>query len=334
MVAKTETFRGGLDDVRAFCTVVDLGTVTAAAASLRETKGSVSRRISRLERALGVRLMARTSRAVSPTAEGLAFYARAQESLTLLDEAAETARDARTVPAGHLRITTSIDFGIEVMPEIVASFRAAYPQITVEMLNTDARLDLAANRIDLALRLGSTEETGYRAVVLATLAVGLYAAPAYLQRRPAPADLAALHDHDLILARERFGASALALSDGRGRTEPLSVSPAIRVSDFASALRLTLAGAGIGHLPTLVAARAVAAGQLRRVLAPWASRGAALRAVTLAGRDLPARVRVFRDHASDALMVRDGAHEFVGLDVNTDDEQTTKIKNSTISKNR
>src|SRR6478735_1918623 len=247
MVARTETFRGGLDDVRAFCAVVDLGTVTAAAASLRETKGSVSRRISRLEAALGATLMARHPRAVSPTAEGLAFYAKAQASLTLLDEAAETARDARTVPAGHLRITTSIDFGIEVMPEIVASFREAYPQITVEMLNTDARLDLAANRIDLALRLGGAEETGYRALVLATLAVGLYAAPAYLLRRPAPSDLADLQDHDLILARERFGTAGLPLTDGQGRTESLVLSPAIRVSDFATAHRLTLAGAGIGH---------------------------------------------------------------------------------------
>ena len=305
MVAGTETFRGGLDDVRAFCAVVDLGTVTAAAASLRETKGSVSRRISRLERALGARLMARTSRAVSPTAEGLAFYAKAQESLTLLDEAAETARDARTVPAGHLRITTSIDFGIEVLPEIVTSFRAAYPQITVEMLNTDARLDLAANRIDLALRLGGAEETGYRALILATLAVGLYAAPSYLLRHPAPVDLADLHGHDLILARERFGTAALALTDGQGRTEPLSLSPAIRVSDFATAHRLTLAGAGIGHLPSLVAARAVAAGRIVRVLSPWATRGAHLRAVTLAGRELPARVEVFREHVRGALAARD-----------------------------
>ncbi|WP_426314039.1 LysR family transcriptional regulator [Methylobacterium fujisawaense] len=305
MVARTETFRGGLEDVRAFCAVVDLGTVTAAAASLQETKGSVSRRISRLEQALGARLMARTSRAVSPTAEGLAFYAKAQESLTLLDEAAETARDARTVPTGHLRITTSIDFGIEVMPEIVASFRTAYPQITVEMLNTDARLDLAANRIDLALRLGGAEETGYRAMVLATLALGLYAAPAYLLRRPAPTDLAGLRDHDLILARERIGTAGLVLTDGQGRTEPLALSPAIRVSDFATAHRLTLAGAGIGHLPSLVAARAVEAGEILRVLSPWATRGAHLRAVTLAGRELPARVQVFREHVRAALAARD-----------------------------
>ncbi|MCJ2095224.1 LysR substrate-binding domain-containing protein [Methylobacterium sp. J-072] len=301
MVAKSETFHGSLDDVRAFCTVVDLGTVTAAAASLRETKGSVSRRLSRLEQALGARLMARTSRAVSPTAEGLAFYAKAHESLALLDAAAETARDAQTVPAGHLRMTTSIDFGIEVMPEIIASFRAAYPQITVEMLNTDTRLDLAANRIDLALRLGGAEETGYRAVVLATLSVALYAAPAYLLRRSAPTDLAGLHDHDLILPRERTGGGALSITDGQGRAEQLVLNPAIRVSDFSTVHRLTLVGAGIGHIPSLVAARAVAAGQLVRVLAPWARRGAALRAVTLAGRDLPARVQVFREHVRAAL---------------------------------
>jgi len=304
MVAKTETFGGGLDDLRAFCAVVDLGTVTAAAASRGETKGSLSRRISRLEAALGAILMARHPRAVSPTAEGLAFYAKVQESLALLDEAAETARDARTVPAGHLRVTTSVDFGIELMPGIVASFRRAYPQITVDMINTDARLDLAANRIDLALRLGDVEETGYRAALILRLWVGLYAAPDYLARRPAPTSLAALPEHDLILSRERPGALGIMLSDGQGRTEQVALSPAVRASDFAAVLRLTLAGTGIGHLPSAVAAGSVANGALVRVLAPWATAGGALRAVSLAGRELPARVRVFREHVRSEMMKR------------------------------
>ncbi len=304
MVAKTETFGGGLDDLRAFCAVVDLGTVTAAAASRGETKGSLSRRISRLEAALGATLMARHPRAVSPTAEGLAFYAKVQESLALLDEAAETARDARTVPAGHLRVTTSVDFGIELMPGIVASFRRAYPQITVDMINTDARLDLAANRIDLALRLGDVEETGYRAALILRLWVGLYAAPDYLARRPAPTSLAALAEHDLILSRERPGALGIMLSDGQGRTEQVALSPAVRASDFAAVLRLTLAGTGIGHLPSAVAAGSVANGALVRVLAPWATAGGALRAVSLAGRELPARVRVFREHVRSEMMKR------------------------------
>lgn len=304
MVAKTETFGGGLDDLRAFCAVVNLGTVTAAAASRGETKGSLSRRISRLEAALGATLMARHPRAVSPTAEGLAFYAKVQESLALLDEAAETARDARTVPAGHLRVTTSVDFGIELMPGIVASFRRAYPQITVDLINTDVRLDLAANRIDLALRLGDTEETGYRAALILRLWIGLYAAPDYLARRPAPTSLAALTEHDLILSRERPGALGIMLSDGQGRTEQVALSPAVRASDFAAVLRLTLAGTGIGHLPSAVAAGSVANGALVRVLAPWATAGGALWAVSLAGRELPARVRVFREHVRSEMMKR------------------------------
>ncbi|MFC6790855.1 LysR family transcriptional regulator [Methylobacterium komagatae] len=304
MVAKSETFLGNLDDLRAFCAVVDLGTITAAAASRGETKGSVSRRISRLEEGLGATLLARHPRAVTPTEEGMTFYAKAQESLTLLDEAAEAVRDARTVPTGHLRVTTSIDFGIEVMPEIVASFRTAYPQITVDLLNTDSRLDLAANRIDLALRLGDAEETGYRAALILNLWIGLYAAPGYLARHQSPASIASLADLDLIFSRERPGAAGILLSDGRGRTEQIALRPAVRATDFATVLRLSLAGAGIGYLPNVVAARAVEAGTLVRVLAPWATAGGALRAVSLAGRELPARVRVFHDHVRAEMMKR------------------------------
>jgi len=304
MVARAETFGGDILDVRAFCAVVDLGTVTAAAASLRETKGSVSRRISRLEQGLDARLVARHPRAVTPTAEGLAFYARAKEGLALLDEAAESARDSHAVPAGHLRVTTSIDFGIEVMPEIVASFRVLYPQITVELLNTDGVLDLAANRIDLALRLGGGDgDGGYRAAMMAAVAIGLYAAPSYLAGRPLPRGLPDLAGHDLILAREKLGPSAQVPS-ADGRIEPVALRPAILASDFAAVLRLTLAGAGIGQIPTLVAARAVQEGSLVRVLPDWSTGGGALRAITLAGRELPARVRLFREHVRGALARR------------------------------
>lgn len=304
MVARMETFGGDILDVRAFCAVVDLGTVTAAAASLRETKGSVSRRISRLERALDARLVARHPRAVSPTAEGLAFYARAKEGLALLDEAAESARDSHTVSAGHLRVTTSIDFGIEVMPEIVASFRRLYPQITVELINTDGVLDLAANRIDLALRLGGDDgDSGYRAVMMAAVAIGLYATPDYLRHRPPPGTLADLAGHDLVLAREKLGPSAQ-LRSADGRIEPVPLRPAILASDFAAVLRLTLAGAGIGQIPTLVAARAVEDRKLVRVLPDWSVGSGALRAISLASRELPARVRLFREHVRGALASR------------------------------
>jgi DNA-binding transcriptional LysR family regulator len=152
MVDESETFGGALDDVRAYCAVVEFGTVSAAARLLGETKGSISRRVSRLEKRLGVALLARTPRAVSPTEEGAAFFERARESLRLLDDAMEAAQAARAEPQGHLRVTAPVDFGMDVLPPLLVRFRALHPGITVELLLDDARLDLAANRIDLALR--------------------------------------------------------------------------------------------------------------------------------------------------------------------------------------
>lgn len=315
MVAHLETFAGNLDDVRAFCAVVDLGSMTQAGAFLRETKGSVSRRVARLEAVLKVTLLARTPRAVSPTAEGLAFHARALESLALLDEALQTARGARTQPRGHLRVTASIDFGVEVLPDLVASFRARHPQITLELLITDSRLDLAANRVDLALRLGGDHpDSGYTAPVLADLTIGLYAAPAYLAQRPGPTEIAELAAHDVVLARERLGATQILVSDVAGREAGITLRPAVRATDFATVLRLTLAGAGIGHIPSLVAAKSLDRGDLVRVLPDWASRGGTLRAVTLAGRELPARVRLFREHVRMELARRTPGSPTAGVD--------------------
>lgn len=94
------------------------------------------------------------------------------------------------------------------------------------------------------------------------------------------------------------------LGDGQGRTKQVALSPAVRASDFATVLRLTLAGAGIGRLPSAVAARGMETSELVRVLAPWATAGGALRAVSLAGRELPACVRVFREHFRSELTKR------------------------------
>ena len=148
MVDKMETLGGPLADVRAFCMVVELGTISAAARVLGETKGGVSRRLSRLEQLLGVSLLARTPRSVTPTEEGNIFFARAREGLLLLDEATELARDARATPRGHLRVTAPVDLGYELLPELVVKFQRQYPDITVDLLLSDNALDLAANQID------------------------------------------------------------------------------------------------------------------------------------------------------------------------------------------
>src|SRR5690554_3280814 len=303
MVDETETFGGALEDVRAFCAVVEFGTVSAAARLLGETKGSVSRRVSRLERRLGVGLLARTPRAVSPTEEGTAFFERARESLRLIDDAMEAAQAARAEPQGHLRVTAPVDFGMDVLPPLLVRFRALHPAITVELLLDDAWLDLAANRIDLALRAtpGDLPDMGYRASEVLAFSIDLYAAPAYLDGGAevgAPADLAR---HTLISSRSMAGAVALQLSDRKGRTESVRMPAPVCCPNFAAALRLALAGGGVAPIPSPVAAPAVAAGLLRRVLPEWRVADARLFAISLGGRSAPARVRVFREFLREEL---------------------------------
>ncbi len=303
MVDESETIGGALEDVRAFCAVAEFGTVSAAARQLDETKGSISRRVSRLERRLGVRLLARTPRAVTPTEEGMAFFAKAREALTWLDDAVEGARQSQEVPRGHLRVTAPVDLGMDVLPDLVVRFRAQHPQITVELLLTDAPLDLAANRVDLALRasVGDLPNMAYRASVLTRLRISLYAAPAYLAAHGSPDTPAALAAHDLVVSREFAGAAQLRLTGHRGHTHEVLARPVIRTSDYASVLRLTAAGGGIGPVPDLVAAASVAAGTVVPVLPEWSVSAGALYAISLSGRDAPARVRAFRDFMRTAL---------------------------------
>lgn len=307
LVAEMETIGGAIEDVRAFCAVIEHGTVSAAARLLGETKGGVSRRLSRLERRLGAALLARTSRAVTPTEEGLAFHARAREALVWLDDAAEGVTRARVLPQGHLRVTAPIDLGMDVLPAILVRFRAAHPQITIELLITDAPLDLAANRVDLALRAtaGDLPDMGYRASTVARFRIGLYAAPDYLARRGEPAAPADLAGHDFAVSRDLFEAARITLRDPRGRSEQVAIRAALRTSDYGSALRLAVAGGGVAPVPDMVAAGGVEAGWLRRVLPQWHTAEGRLSAISLGGRDAPARVRVFREFLRAALSGRD-----------------------------
>lgn len=303
MVDETETFTARLGDLRAFCAVIEFGTISAAAQHFGESKGGTSRRISRLERRLGVALLARTARAVTATEEGNAFYGKAREALALLADAFEAARQSRSVPRGRLRVTAPLDFGIDVLPALVVQFRRLHPQITVELLLTDALLDLAANRIDLALRAtaATLPDTAYHASALAEFRLALYAAPDYLARHEAPDSPADLAGHDFVAFRAPAGALQLALEHRRGRRETATVRPAVHADDYASVHRIVRAGGGIGAIPDLIARPSVAGGELLPVLPGWAAGRAKLHAISIAGRDAPARVRIFREFLRTAF---------------------------------
>lgn len=296
-VAVSETSDTDLADLRAFCLVVDLGSITAAAKALGETKGSVSRRLTRLERVLGVSLLRRTPRLVQATEDGAAYRVRVGRALELLDEANGRAQHARVEPSGHLRVTAPFDLAVSVFAEVIAGFVARYPEISVEMLLTEAFLDFDANQIDVALRAaGSLPDSSLIAHRLASIEGGLFATPSYLEKHGRPRRVEDLQKHKLMMFRATRGATTLSLRR-RGDDKPvrLRAHAAITASDFTFCKAAALADGGIAMLPTLVARSELAEGLLVPVLKDWVLMDASLYLVHPASRFLLPKVRVFRD---------------------------------------
>ena len=302
-VSDSETVRPDLADLRAFCAVVDQGSITSAARTLGETKGSVSRRLTRLERAVGVTLLRRSPRLVQPTEAGAAYRMRVGRVLELLDEANGELQHASERPHGHLRITAPYDLAIGVFAPHFAEFSRRYPDISLELLLTDALLDFDAHQVDVALRAAmSLQDSTLIARKLVDVEGGLFASPAYLQGSGGPAKPSALQRHRLLAVQAPRGVATLSLRKRGGkRVQRLRMRVAITATDYGFCRSVALEGAGIAVLPSLVARSDVETGRLVRVLPDYVLFEAATFLVHPATRFLPGKVRAFRDFMIEAL---------------------------------
>jgi DNA-binding transcriptional LysR family regulator len=285
-------------DLRAFCLVVDLGSVTAAASRLQETKGSVSRRLSRLEESLGVSLLRRSPRIVQPTEDGAAYRARIGRVLELLDDAGSEVRGARDAPRGNLRVTAPNDLAVSMLGPVLARFVERFPEVTVDMLLTEKRLDFDSEQIDVAFRASAAlEDSSLVAHKLRDLDGRLFASRAYLKKHGAPAAPEDLASHRVLVMGALRAARTIPLrraSDTTPSQAPIRV--AMSASDAAFVREVAVAGAGIAVLPSEIVERDVEQGRLVPVLADHLCFSGTLHLVHQGARFLPPKVRAFRDH--------------------------------------
>jgi DNA-binding transcriptional LysR family regulator len=284
-VAVPATLPADLRDLRAFCLVVDNGSLTAAARLLRETKGSVSRRLTRLESSLGVPLLRRSPRLVQPTEDGLLYRQRVGQALELLEDATNALNESRGHPRGRIRVTAPPDFANTVLVPVLSRFSEAHRDISLELLLTDRELDFDAHQLDIALRVTpSLRDSSLIAHRLLDVQLGFVASPAYLEREGAPRQLADLAKHRVLMMRHGNGPAGIRLI------------PGVVAQDGAFLRSLALAGAGIALLPLAVAELELAQGQLVRVLPSQdIGHGFSLYLLHPATPMLPARIRAFRD---------------------------------------
>lgn len=296
-------------DLDAFVRVARTGSLTAAAKALGVPKSTVGRRVARLEDALGVALLKRTGRKVALTDTGARLYTRAEGSLRELDDVERELRDGSAGdPGGTLRLTAPADLGAAAwFASLLASFKERYPGVRLDVDLTNRVVDLVGESFDLALRpaaIGASSALVARRLLPlpgreARYALALFASPAYLARRGAPATPDALAAHDCIVHPVTARGGAWTLFDPHGETAAVRVDVAIAVNDFHVAGELARAGAGVALLSAPSAAAHVHRGELVRVLPEWSGAPGALHLVWPATRHLAARVRAFVDHAAE-----------------------------------
>ncbi|MDR6991399.1 LysR family transcriptional regulator [Luteimonas sp. 3794] len=284
-----------IGDIALFLRVLDTGSISAAARSLDLSPALASQRLKRLEDALGVRLLHRTTRRLHPTPEGLRLAGEGRALVEALDGLAGSLRESGgQAVGGTLRVTMSASFGrLHISPRL-PRFLAAHPGLQVSVHMSDQQVDLVREGFDLAIRIGDLDDSQLVGRRIARNPRVLVASPAYLARHGAPAAPIDLTAHDcLVLVGSRGRQDRWQLLDGAGGDSTVTVSGALD-SNLGEVLRdAALADAGIALLALWHVVDDLHAGRLVRVLPTWAPPVTAIHAVMPDRMFVPQRTRAF-----------------------------------------
>ncbi|AXE33965.1 LysR family transcriptional regulator [Chromobacterium phragmitis] len=283
-----------LNDVALFVQVARQGSFAEAGRRLGLPPNTVSRRVQQLEDALGSRLLQRSTRKLSLTSAGEAFYQRCAAAVDGLLDAGQALASAGGEPSGLIRVAATADFFDFLPMEWVAEFLDAHPRVRIEFALSDARADLIAERIDVAFRGGELADSNYVSRRLPVSGnAGLVASPAYLDRRGAPATLAELATHDCVTGAAPGERVAWKLLAPDGSEQEALVGGRFRGNTAQAQRRAALAGLGIALLPPALARLDLAAGRLLPVLPGHRRPGAGLSVLYPSRKHLPAAVSAF-----------------------------------------
>ena len=284
------------NDLLLFARIVEAGSFSMAAQRLDLPKSTVSRRISLLEAQVGERLLQRTTRRLMLTEFGASLLEHARKVAEEVEAAGALAQHRQAAPSGKLRISAPQDFANLGMTELIATFCARYPAVTLELDLSPRRVDLVAENFDIAVRMGDLPEDSTlaaRRVVVERL--GLYASPSYIVQRGLPEQPDDLLEHDLLCILSRSG-GAVPWRLSRGKTQwERALHPRLTANSPELLARMARNGAGIAASSELFVGDHVARGELVRVLPEWELPPATGWAVFPGRRLMPAKTRVFLD---------------------------------------
>lgn len=296
-----------------FARVVEAGSFSQAGRQLGLSKSAVSKAVARLEDHLGTRLINRTTRKLSLTETGRAFYEGCRRMLDEAEAAERAVTHLADAPRGVLRVNAPMSFGIRHLSPGLGAFMAAYPELEVDLTLEDRRVDLVEEGYDLAIRIGVMPDSSLVARKLGPNPRVICAAPAYLERRGAPQRPEALSGHDCLLYHYQSSGDTWRLRPcgaggsgaGSGAETSVRVRGRLKVNNGDSLREAALAGLGIAALPAFIVHEDLAAGRLVALLQDWEDAAdGGVYAVYPASRNLSPKVRVFIDFLAERFARR------------------------------
>jgi DNA-binding transcriptional LysR family regulator len=284
-----------IEQLRAFVATAQTGSFTAAAGQLGVSNRLTSKYVAELELRLGVRLLQRTTRKVGLTPAGEDLLARAPALLDDLDALIGEVSEGSRGFLGVIRVSASVTFGEVWVAGMLDRFAQAHPALSFDLRLNDRHVDLAAEGIDLAFRLGQTDTRSLTARKLGSFRSVLVASPDYLARAGQPLVLADLAGHACILDTNRR--TPRRWTFGEGQDNAVMVQGRFQVNSARAAVDLAVRGLGLAYAPRFAALHALEAGLVVPVMPHLPSEPSPLNAVWLEGRVLPRKVRALVDFA-------------------------------------
>ncbi|TDN70694.1 LysR family transcriptional regulator [Paraburkholderia sp. BL10I2N1] len=251
------------DELLAFVTVIDSGSITAAAEKLQQTVSGVSRALTRLEKKLDTALVRRTTRRLHLTEEGELFLGRARAILAAMEEAEESVARRRERPSGRLRVDAATPFMLHCIAPQMKAFSALFPEIRLELTSNERIVDLLEQKVDIAIRIGALQDSTLHARALGSSKLRVLASPAYLAEYGEPRSVDALRGHRLIGFTAPDLLNRWPLRDG---ADLLKIEPAMAASSGETIRQLVLSHWGIACLSDFMTSADVRDGRLITIL--------------------------------------------------------------------
>jgi len=287
--------------MRVFTRVAERGSFGQAADELDVSRAAASGHVAALEKHFGVRLLNRTTRRVSLTAEGADFLRRCRRILDEVQDAEETLRGSRSKPQGLLRVDVPVAFGRYLLLPALPDFTRRYPAIDLDIRLNDRIVDLVAERVDVAVRVGGLQQSGLVARRVAQVNIVTVASPTYLADHGEPQTPDDLQPHRLLGLTPAAGGTPEWTFPAPYTPRRLKLHFAMQFNSAEAPIIAAAAGLGITHTADLVVAEYVGRGELKLILNDFVLQGPPISLVyPSAGHQSP-KVRVFSDFAADLL---------------------------------